>query len=588
VDHSATAAHPRAGGLALGRYRLVRPLGAGGMGVVWLAHDERLDRAVAVKRVPAEPDGGGGRAAREALAAARLSHPAIVALHEAGEEGGAWVLVSELVRGETLGTLLAEGALSDRDVLRIGVTLCDALAHAHAHGVVHRDVKPTNVVCPDAPGDGGAVAKLTDFGVAQLAGGEPMTRTGDIVGTLAYMAPEQAAGTPVGPPADVYALGLVVFEGLAGTNPVRAPGPVETARRLGARLPPLGRARRDLPRPLCRAVDAAVAPACEQRLDLGELRAALAAALPLVPDVPGTVAEARLPVRLRRAPPPPASPVGPARAPAGALALEKPCRASGGARPRARLLAGASAGALAAGALTGLPASGVEAPALAPATVALGLAALVAALPRAGWLAAAAALVAWVAAVAPGLALVLAAALVPVPLVLPRAAPAWSLPGLAPALGAVGLALAWPALAAQARRPGDRAALGALGAWWLVLAELGTGRRLMAGAPPGVAPRAAWVEAPLDAVGGGLAPLVGAGALLAVGACALASALLGLLVRGRAPALDLLAAGLVVAGVAGGASALAAAAGVGTPRGLVAGAVVATLVCVVGAGLRRR
>ncbi|MDP9401372.1 MAG: serine/threonine protein kinase, partial [Actinomycetota bacterium] len=260
MDQLATAEHPRAGALALGRYRLVRPLGAGGMGTVWLGHDERLDRPVAVKRVPADGARGTSRGGREALTAARLAHPAIVALYEAGEEGGAWLLVSELVRGPTLGELLADGALSDRDVLRIGVALCDALAHAHERGVVHRDVKPSNVICPD--GDG-PPAKLTDFGIARLADAEPLTHTGDVVGTLAYMAPEQAAGLPAGPPVDVYALGLVLYEALTGENPVRAPGAAETARRVGRRLPPLARARRDLSRALARALDAAVAPAPE-------------------------------------------------------------------------------------------------------------------------------------------------------------------------------------------------------------------------------------------------------------------------------------------------------------------------------------
>ena len=129
--------------------------------------------------------------------------------------------------------------LSDRDVLRIGLALCGALEHAHGRGVVHRDVKPQNVIIPDAPRSAAGVAKLADFGVAHLAGDEPLTRTGDVVGTLAYMAPEQAAGRRVDERADLYSLALVLYEALAGTNPVRAGSPAATARRVGTVLPPL-------------------------------------------------------------------------------------------------------------------------------------------------------------------------------------------------------------------------------------------------------------------------------------------------------------------------------------------------------------
>ena len=265
VPHVHTPAHAApAGEMVLGRYRLERRIGAGGMGVVYLAHDENLEREVAVKRISIELDRE-GRGEREAIAAARLSHPGIVALYESGRDEGAVYLVSELVRGRTLAELIAAGDLSDRDVLRIGVTLCDALEHAHARGVIHRDVKPSNVICPERPEEGGGVAKLTDFGIARMADGDVLTRTGDIIGTLAYMAPEQARGLTVTGAADVYALGIVLYEGLAGVNPVRAGNPAATARRVGMRLPPLQRVRRDLPPGLCRAIDAAVMPEPEQR-----------------------------------------------------------------------------------------------------------------------------------------------------------------------------------------------------------------------------------------------------------------------------------------------------------------------------------
>src|SRR5207248_557182 len=162
-----------------------------------------------VKVVPREPAGGGRgrvRAEREALAAARLNHPGIVTLYEAGADEQAHYLVSELVDGATLAQAIAGRALSDRDALRIGVALCDALAHAHARGVIHRDIKPGNVVIPSRPQSEAGVAKLTDFGVARLAGDDALTHTGDVVGTLAYMAPEQAEGRRVAPASDLYSL----------------------------------------------------------------------------------------------------------------------------------------------------------------------------------------------------------------------------------------------------------------------------------------------------------------------------------------------------------------------------------------------
>src|ERR671929_132503 len=224
------------------------------------------------------------RGAREALAAARLDHPGIVAVFDAAEEGENRYLVSELVEGRTLDRLEADGALSDRDVLRIGLTLAEALAHARDRGVIHRDVKPQNVIVPHDRDDDRAAAKLTDFGVAHLAGDETLTRTGDVVGTLAYMAPEQAAGERVDDRADLYALALVLYEALAGVNPVRAGSPAATARRVGTVLPSLARARRDLPEGLSSAIDRALRPAPEERGELEDLAEALAHALPAVSD----------------------------------------------------------------------------------------------------------------------------------------------------------------------------------------------------------------------------------------------------------------------------------------------------------------
>ena len=273
----------------LGRYRLRRRLGTGGFATVWLAHDERLDREVAVKILPRERVVG-GRFEREARAAARLAHPGIVTLYEAAVDDEGAYLVSELVRGTTLDALLADGRLSDRDLVQIGIALCDALAHAHAHGVVHRDVKPSNVLVPDHPTTPSQLARLTDFGVARVHGGDSLTRTGDVIGTAAYMAPEQAQGLPAGASADLFSLALVLYEALSGVNPIRC-GPRRAARRAGTHLPPLRRQRRDLPRELGRAIDLALRPRPGERGTLDELRAALVAAVGEVGDQPGVVAD---------------------------------------------------------------------------------------------------------------------------------------------------------------------------------------------------------------------------------------------------------------------------------------------------------
>src|SRR3954467_1162087 len=273
TEVSAGSPHP-GGGLVLGRYRLGARLGSGGFGTVFAARDERLGRPGGVQVIPSSgpaPE----RGAREALAAARLDHPGIVAVFDAGEEGDARYLVSELVEGRTLDRLEADGALSDRDVLRIGLTLADALAHARDRGVIHRDVKPQNVIIPHDRDDASAAAKLADFGIAHLADDESLTRTGDVVGMLAYMAPEQAAGERIDDRADLYALALVLYEALAGTNPVRAGSPPAAARRVGTVLPPLARARPDLPDGLCDALDRALLPDVEDRGELEDLADAL-------------------------------------------------------------------------------------------------------------------------------------------------------------------------------------------------------------------------------------------------------------------------------------------------------------------------
>jgi eukaryotic-like serine/threonine-protein kinase len=264
------------GELVMDRFRLVERIGSGGMGTVYRAFDERLQRHVAVKEVMVgDPD----RITREAQAAARLNHPGIVTLFEMGTEGHRALLVSELVAGSTLDELARDGDLCDRDVAELGSDICEALAHAHANGVVHRDVKPQNVIARDDAG-AGRRAKLMDFGIASLAGSPTLTATGEVVGTLAYMSPEQAEGEVAGPQSDTYSLALALYECWAGGNPARRATPAQTARELGEPLPSLAVERPDLPPTLTATIDACLDPNPERRLSLTELRAALEAAIP--------------------------------------------------------------------------------------------------------------------------------------------------------------------------------------------------------------------------------------------------------------------------------------------------------------------
>jgi hypothetical protein len=509
----------------LGRYRLGGRLGAGGFGTVYAAYDEQLERSVAVKIIPA---GGPApeRGRREARAVARLDHPAIVALYDAGEDEGGRYLVSELVEGRTLAELERAGELSDRDGLRAGLALADALAHAHERGVIHRDVKPQNVIVPSAHGTDWlarrAPAKLTDFGVAHLAGDEPLTQTGDVVGTLAYMAPEQAAGEHVDERADLYALALVLYEALAGANPADAGSPAATARRIGKVLPPLQRRRRDLPGELCAAIDRALRPEPDERGSLDDLFEALADALPLVSDEGGAIAPHALERRIPALPP--------------ALG---------------RLVAPVAAAGLTAAALAGL----VPDPPVSAAAAAAAAAVLVALFPRAGWLVVAAATIVLVGSgptPRPGAALVLLVIAAPAPLLLRADGEAWSLPAAAPLLGLAGLAGAYPALAGRAPRAWARAALGALGAWWLILAEPLLERLLLYGPATGTPPRGAFDGAVSLAASDVIASAVTSGALLIAAVWGAAALVLPWVVRGRSARADLLggaawAAGLTVA-----------------------------------------
>jgi serine/threonine protein kinase len=269
------------GSLVLNRFLIERRIGSGGFGTVYEAWDGRLERPVAVKAIEATGTRGSRRVLREAQAAARLNHPGIVTLYELGEQDGNALLVTELVEGSTLADLNREGALSDREIGEIGADLCEALDHAHDRAVVHRDVKPQNVLVTD---DEERRAKLMDFGVARLADGAALTAPGDVVGTLAYMAPEQAEGRAAGPEADVYSLGLMLYESWGGENPNRRSSPAATARAIGDRHRPLRRLRPDLPRELAATVDACLEPRPARRPTLEELGTTIEGSLDLLSE----------------------------------------------------------------------------------------------------------------------------------------------------------------------------------------------------------------------------------------------------------------------------------------------------------------
>jgi eukaryotic-like serine/threonine-protein kinase len=613
-----TEALPDAPGprLILGRYRLERRLGAGGFGVVWLAWDEKLEREVAVKVIPLE-NGGGERVEREARAAARLNHPGIVGIYELASDQHDVYLVSELVRGRTLAELLRAGAIADRDVARIGIALCDALDHAHTRGVIHRDVKPQNVMVVADPAAGAGFAKLADFGVAHVGSGDPLTRTGDVVGTLAYMAPEQAEGARTTPASDVYSLALSLYEAWTGSNPVRAGGPAATARRLGRPIPSLAAARRDLPLELCDAIDDALDIEPSRRPTPAELREELAAAVPELTDEGGLVepetlrrvglpsTEGRrtaltwlLPGRRRAAASAPGGAAngrgagrrargffgtGSPEPEPGLLGRRTSERPSLATRLAGRAAAGLLAGAIVVGAIETL---GPE-PSFSPLTAAAAVAMAVALLPRIGWLLGAAALCAWF--VSPdadrqGTALVLAAAAAPIPFLLPRAGLLWSVPVLAPFLGTVALGPVFVGIAALAPTPWRRAGLAAAGFLWLAVGEVLTGESLLFGVPDGALPRGDWEGSISAAASDALAPLVSGPALAPAALWGAFAVLLPLVVRGRWLAVDLLGAALWTAGLVAAHVALgdvvAATTALDEARGLVAGSVGAALVAV--------
>ncbi|WP_367321287.1 serine/threonine-protein kinase [Streptomyces sp. HUAS ZL42] len=206
-----------------GRYRLVERIGSGGMGTVWRALDELVGREVAVKqpRLPGDPEGEAHQRAahrlyREARAAARVDHPSAVSIHDVVEEDGLPWIVMELIRGESLHEVLRRGPVEPTESARIGLAVLGALRAAHAVGIVHRDVKPANVLL----GPHHRVV-LTDFGIAHIQGEESLTVSGEFVGSLEFIAPERMSGRGAGPASDLWSLGVLLYAAVEGWSPFR-------------------------------------------------------------------------------------------------------------------------------------------------------------------------------------------------------------------------------------------------------------------------------------------------------------------------------------------------------------------------------
>lgn len=296
--------------MLLRRYRLMDPLGQGGMGTVWRAYDERLGRQVAVKelRLPegldAERRGAWtARVDREARAAARLRHPGIVTVHDlvTTDDGQPWIIM-ELVPGPSLADLLAEhGPLSPDRAAALGVRVLDALRAAHRAGIVHRDIKPANVLL-----EGDRVV-LTDFGIAAVEGDATLTRSGALLGTPAYMSPEQVRGLPAGAESDLWSLGATLHTAVEGRPPFAGTSPgavlVAVATEEPAPAPHAG--------PLAPVIHGLMRKSAAERMTLDQAQRMLA---PLATQGAGSA-----PAPVGR-PGPPAYPPGPNPGPAGSPA----------------------------------------------------------------------------------------------------------------------------------------------------------------------------------------------------------------------------------------------------------------------------
>ena len=271
-----------------GRYRLVRRIATGGMGEVWQADDTVLGRRVALKMLVEElaaDDRATRRFVREARATARLAHPNVARVYDFGRGGGPPFLVMELLEGETLAARLASGPLPPAEAARVAAAVADALEAAHERGIVHRDVKPSNVVLTP-----GGEVKVLDFGIAAAADETHSTTGSGLYATVAYVSPERVAGEPATPASDVYSLGAVLYELLCGRPPFSGSSPALVARaHLHDQPVPVRQLAPWVPARLAEACEAAMAkdparrPSSAASLAI-RLRAASAAAPATVPE----------------------------------------------------------------------------------------------------------------------------------------------------------------------------------------------------------------------------------------------------------------------------------------------------------------
>ena len=258
-------------GLVLGRYRPLRPLGTGGSGSVWLCRDEQNGLEVALKIVAREGKAA-QRAEREAHAASRLRHPSCLRAYAFARDSRHVYIAYEFVPGQTFREAMRAGELNDRDAIEACAQICDGLAHAHRAGILHRDVKPSNVLLAD--GDQ-VSARLLDFGLARMAEAETLTAQGDVPGTLAYIAPERLAGEDATEAADVWSVGVMLWEALAGRHPFWQTSMLETARAIEAGARPLAELRPDLPKGMLQLVDRSLSLNPSRRPSAAQLAGAL-------------------------------------------------------------------------------------------------------------------------------------------------------------------------------------------------------------------------------------------------------------------------------------------------------------------------
>jgi eukaryotic-like serine/threonine-protein kinase len=256
-------------GQTIGKYRIIDRLGRGGMGTVYRAIDETLHREVAIKVLNTElNDPGVGRRFRaEAVAIARLNHPGIATIYELMQHEGQWLMVIEFVRGETLEAMIArEGPIAPERAAAIVVQVLSALAHAHGMGVVHRDLKPANIMSTTS-----GATKIMDFGIARVSGTEHLTSAGFMMGTPAYMAPEQVLGGEIDSRTDLYAIGVVLYFLVTATLPFKGDTPMAMAESRIKDLPtPVRAIRPDLPAWFGLVMDRALTRALEHRFQTAD------------------------------------------------------------------------------------------------------------------------------------------------------------------------------------------------------------------------------------------------------------------------------------------------------------------------------